>query len=111
MPHVDKDKAVDLMTRMKLDVLAVLNKYANEASQIAVNMTDPHAPAIAFGQMALANASADYLKICGATPEECFSITVDITGNAMQSWINAVLKKHGVQPQVIDAEAIEETNN
>lgn len=105
MAQIDKDAAIDLATRMKADVLAVLNKYANEASQIAVNMTDPHAPVIAFTQMALANAAADYLKLCGATPTECFQVTCNVTGNAMQQWVQAVLKKHGATAQVIDVQA------
>ncbi len=105
---VNAAKAVDLSKRMKHDILEILNKYATEASQIMVNMADPHAPAIAFGQMALANASADYLKLCGVTPQECFTITVNITGSAMQSWIDAIVKKHGIQQ--IDAEAVEQDN-
>lgn len=107
MAQVDKEKAVALMERMKKDVLAVLNKYATEASQIAVNMTDPHSPVIAFAQMAVANAAADYLKLCGANPAESFQVTVNTTGRAMQEWVNAVMKKHNAAIQVIDEKATE----
>ena len=92
MAKVDAAKAVELMKKMKADVRALLNTYATEASQLAVNAEDPHSPVIGCAQMALANASADYLALCGCTGPECFSITVNISGQAMQQWINAVMK-------------------
>lgn len=103
MASIDKDKAYNLMLRMKIDMLELLNKYSTEASLLAVNSTDPHSPIIAFAQMALANGSADYMKLCGATPQECFQITVNITGTAMQQWIDSVIKKNSAKP-IVDVE-------
>ena len=92
MAKVDTEKAIELMKKMKADMRSLLNTYATEASQLAVNSGDPHSPVIGCAQMALANASADYLALCGCTGPECFTITVNISGQAMQQWINAVMK-------------------
>lgn len=109
MAKVDQERALELMQRMKQEVFNILKDNATNASEIAVNMTDPHAPVIAFAQMALANASADYLKICGATPQECFTVTVNITGKAMQEWVGAVMRKHGIPAeQILGADTLGE---
>ena len=92
MAKVDAAKAVELMKKMKADVRGILNTYATEASQLAVNSDDPHSPVIGCAQMALANAAADYLALCGCTGPECFTITVNISGRAMEQWIKAVMK-------------------
>ena len=85
------------MKRVKADVREVINKYATESSQLSVNSADPHSPVIGIVQMALANAAADYMNLCGATPLECFEVTVNISGQAMQQWINAVMKQSGIK--------------
>lgn len=102
MAKIDGEKAIDLMKRMKADVREVINKYATESSNLSVNSTDPHSPVLGFMQMALANAGADYMNLCGATPIECFQVTVDITGQAMQQWVNAVLKAQNITLKVAE---------
>ena len=94
---VDQAKAKDMMTRMKGSIRSVLNDYATEASNLALNSDDPHSPVIACAQMALANAAADYLALCGATGPECFQITVNVTGQAMEKWVGAVMNAHGIK--------------
>ena len=107
MAKVDAAKAVELMKKMKADVRALLNTYATEASQLAVNSEDPHSPVIGCAQMALANAAADYLALCGCTGPECFTITVNISGQAMEQWIKAVIKSQNL----VVAEAPKEEGN
>ena len=102
MTQIDQAKALDLMKRMKDDVRETINKYATESSELSVNSTDPHSPILGFMQMALANAGADYMNLCGATPIECLQVTVDITGQAMQQWVNAVLKAQNISLKVDD---------
>src|ERR1700687_1476143 len=96
MAKVDQEKAIELMKKMKADMRSLLNTYATEASQLAVNSGDPHSPVIGCAQMALANASADYLALCGCTGAECFTITVNTAGQAMQTWIGAVMKAQNI---------------
>ena len=105
MAKVDTEKAIELMKKMKADMRSLLNTYATEASQLAVNSGDPHSPVIGCAQMALANASADYLALCGCTGPECFTITVNISGQAMQQWINAVMKAQNITVEVAPKEA------
>lgn len=90
--EVDKDRATNLLTKLKSDIRELLNKYASEASAVAVNSTDPHTPIIGCVQMALANASVDYLLLCGATPSESYRLTVISSGNAMEYWAKAIMK-------------------
>lgn len=104
MAQVDAEKAKAMMIRMKADIRALLEKYASEASAISVNSDDPHTPVLGCLQMALANASADYLAFCGVLPNECFNLVVNVTGQGMQQWINAVLKHHGAKVQEVPAE-------
>ena len=102
---LDASKVKDLSERMKLDVRSVIEKYANESAQIWATSPDPHIPVIAFMQMALANAGADYLIFSGAQPQEGFEQVVNITGQAMERWVKAVLKQHGIDPQQVEVEA------
>jgi hypothetical protein len=98
MAKLDREKAKDLMARMKVDVRAILEKYAAEAADLSVNSDDPHSPVIGCVQMALANAAAQYMSFCGATPLEGFNVTVNITGQAMKHWVNAVMQHSGLKP-------------
>ena len=105
MTQIDQAKALDLMKRMKDDVRETINKYASESSELSVNSTDPHSPILGFMQMALANAGADYMALCGATPLEAFQVTINITGQAMQQWINAVVKKQNLKVKTQETQA------
>lgn len=107
MAKVDAEKAVDLMKRMKLDVRNILTKYSVEAAELAVNSADPHSPVIGCAQMALANASSDYMVFCGANPLESFNITVNITGQAMQQWVDAVMKMQNIKVDPVGAPTLE----
>jgi len=98
MTQLDQEKAKEMMVRMKMDVRAILEKYAAEAAAISVNSDDPHSPVIGCVQMALANSAAEYMSFCGATPLEGFNVTVNVTGQAMQHWVNAVMQRSGLKP-------------
>lgn len=97
MSEIDKDKAIEMMEQMKSDLRAVINDYATEASAIAVNHGDPHSAVIACAQIALANASVDYMTLCGTKPLESFQVVVNATGQAMQQWINTVMRNNNIK--------------
>lgn len=92
MQKIDKDRALLLMTAMREDMQAVLNKHAASAAEVAVNSVDPHSPVIACAQMALADASMRYLQLCGVRPQPALEAIVDLTNTSMQKWVRAVVK-------------------
>lgn len=107
MKKIDKDHAIDLLKRVKGDIRAILDKYAVEAAKLSINSADPHSPVIGIVQMALANAAVDYMCHCGAVPMEGFEAAVSATGNAMEQWVNAVMKQNNIQTKPPEGAATE----
>jgi hypothetical protein len=95
----DIEKAKDMMKRMKGDVREVINNYATETNTLANKGADPHTPVIAAMQMALANAAVDYLVLCGMTPPEALQTACNVTGIAMQQWLDTVLRLHKLKAE------------
>lgn len=97
----NKEEITNLLKEMKTEIRAMLEKYANAASQLAANETNPHLPVISVAQMALATASVEYLLVCGMPMPVAVHATTDTTEKSMQSWVTQLMKRF--QPQQEDA--------
>ena len=91
--QVDQESAVKLMNDLKAEMRASLEKYSTTASAIAVNSTDPHSPIIGCVQMALIQASVEYMLTNGAPLQESVNITIAIMQKSFQSWIDSLIKQ------------------
>ena len=92
MAQIDREKATKFLDSLKAEVRKTINDHANEASELSLNSADPHLPIVACVQMALASAAFEYLKTCGVPPQEAFQKTLDASVQAVQAWVNALIK-------------------
>lgn len=94
------EKALEFHKGLKDQVRSIINDNTNKASELAVNAADPHTPVIQAMQIALINASIDYMIVCGATPQDAVNDVIGSLDVAVRTWINAVQRmgKEGVKP-------------
>lgn len=85
-----KTKVLNLSKTIKQEIRTIIDKHADEASQLAVKSDDPHVPIVGWMQMALANAATEYLITCGCQPIEAVQLMVDTTGKSMNGWMDAL---------------------
>ena len=103
----DTTEIKDVMKRMKDDLRALINQYAEEANSLASESSvDPHAPVVAAMQIALANAAVDYMLLCGATPPEALQNVTNVTGMAMKQWIDTIVRLHKLNAKTTTASTI-----
>ena len=89
------EKAKDLTKRLKGELRKVLNKHCLEANTIS-KTTDPHTPIVGAMQVALISAACEYLVACGMVPGEALEMAYNVSGVAMEQWLNAVLKQNNL---------------
>jgi len=92
-------KAIEVTRKIKNDMRELINKYSTECSEIAVNSPDPHLPVIAACQMAFVEAATAYMILCGAKPEDALQGVINVTGIAMENWINAIIKGNNLKAE------------
>ena len=92
----DIEKVKELMKKLKGELRQVINDNTNVASTLATKSGDPHTPILSMMQMAYANAAVDYMVLCGVPPVEALQLVTNVTGQAMQHWLETVLRLHGL---------------
>lgn len=92
MNEQEKVRAIEITRDIKSTIRGLLDKHSTEVSQLNIANDDPHTPVIGCTQMALAQASVEYLITCGCTPNEAVKAMLDTGQHAMNQWLNSVLK-------------------
>ena len=90
MNQAEADQAIQMTKGIKADIRNLLQKHASLAAQLHSNDADPHTPIIGLTQMALAQASVEFLILAGCTPPDAVNFTLNVTQQAMQKWLDAL---------------------
>ncbi len=92
MNEQEKLQAIAITKELKTGIRSLLNKHASAIAMLSPGNDDPHTPVIGCSQMALAQASVEYLITCGCTPNEAVNNVVNNVQHAMNQWLNSVLR-------------------
>ena len=89
-PHIEMVKT--LSNEIKIDMEALLEKYAARAAKLARNSTDPHTPVVSTAQLSFAQAAAEWLIKQGLVQNLAAGTVLNVTAQAMAHWHRAILQ-------------------